>query len=285
MKQIDNTFYGADLTGFRSGRLTVKEFHHRSKTKPSAKWKYFWTCTCDCGNECVVEGSRLKEKVRPTRSCGCLNRERMGKTALQPKRVVPEKVQRWILKHFAHTKNQEIIDKFSLTHGWLHRFARAHGLKKTPQFMAKCQKELNEAARKSHLRNGTYPPKGYVIPGSVECRFEPGHHRTDRTPEAKKARLEKSAATRRELYRMERIRAKWGLPRKSKLRVIAQPRHAILLRSYLRTRGYIIARGSSTAYYTDATHRSPAIEARKKGDKNYVYFDFKPIKNDTAGSN
>ena len=191
----------------------------------------------------------------------------------------------YLVRHYPNTKNDVLMEKLGLRFSTFHRIVRSLGLKKTARFMAKCQKELNEAARKSHLRNGTYPPKGYVIPGSVECRFEPGHHRTDRTPEAKKARLEKSAATRRELYRMERIRAKWGLPRKSKLRVIAQPRHAILLRSYLRTRGYIIARGSSTAYYTDATHRSPAIEARKKGDKNYVYFDFKPIKNDTAGSN
>lgn len=40
---------------------------------------------------------------------------------------------------------------------------------------------------------------------------------------------------------------------------------------------YRIERGSNVAYYDENTRRAPQIEARKKGDKNYVYFEFLPL--------
>ena len=45
----------------------------------------------------------------------------------------------------------------------------------------------------------------------------------------------------------------------------------------LRKRGYIISRGSNVAYYDENTNRSLKIENRKKGDRYYVYMEYKPI--------
>lgn len=53
-----------DLTGKRFNHLTVIGKSHKDK------WgKTFWKCICDCGNECVVHGSQLRN--RNQKSCGC----------------------------------------------------------------------------------------------------------------------------------------------------------------------------------------------------------------------
>ncbi len=56
-----------DLTGQRFGRLTVVG---RSFVR---KGQLFWTCRCDCGNICDVQGSSLRGGR--TSSCGCLHDE------------------------------------------------------------------------------------------------------------------------------------------------------------------------------------------------------------------
>ena len=59
-----------DLTGKRFGRLTVTE-----KTKENGFWHY--VCKCDCGNEKKIISGALTRKIKPTRSCGCLQKEAM----------------------------------------------------------------------------------------------------------------------------------------------------------------------------------------------------------------
>lgn len=44
------------------------------------------------------------------------------------------------------------------------RIACAMGLQKTAQFMREAQAHAARRARESHLRNGTYPPKGWYSP-------------------------------------------------------------------------------------------------------------------------
>lgn len=44
------------------------------------------------------------------------------------------------------------------------RQARRLGLQKTPQFVKEAQAYTAKKARDSHLRNGTYPPRGYYSP-------------------------------------------------------------------------------------------------------------------------
>ena len=95
--------------------------------------------------------------------------------------VLTEKQEAWLVKHFKHTKNADVAAKLGISPRAVARFAARLGLKKTPQFMKKCQREMTDAAHRSHLRNGTYPPKGYQIPGSEEHRFKPGESPKDRT--------------------------------------------------------------------------------------------------------
>lgn len=56
-----------DLTGQKFGRLTVIErAANRGPRGVSA-----WCCRCDCGNERIVIRGNLRNKLRPTQSCGC----------------------------------------------------------------------------------------------------------------------------------------------------------------------------------------------------------------------
>jgi len=54
-------------------RLTVISFEGRNKSYDS-----LWLCQCDCGHELIVRGGALKNGH--TKSCGCLQKERVSKS-------------------------------------------------------------------------------------------------------------------------------------------------------------------------------------------------------------
>lgn len=57
-----------DLSNQKFGKLTVIKYLGNDKHK-----KALWLCKCDCGNETVVESSRLRKGH--TKSCGCYRNE------------------------------------------------------------------------------------------------------------------------------------------------------------------------------------------------------------------
>lgn len=61
-----------DLIGRKFERLTVIG-RAEDYVSPSGKHVARWLCRCDCGNEKIVLGARLKNGG--TKSCGCLSRE------------------------------------------------------------------------------------------------------------------------------------------------------------------------------------------------------------------
>lgn len=177
--------------------------------------------------------------------------------------ILTEKQEKWLILHFKNTKNAELAEKLGISETALHRFARALGLKKTKRYMKKCQRETADAAKRSHLRNGTYPPKGYKIPKSEQYQFKPGEKPVDRLGKRReKARIAKGVESRKQTYKEERARSVWGLPRKTKLRVIQQPRKKIQLRYYLKKRGYIVDDQAHVVYWNQNTKRGRIIEAK-----------------------
>lgn len=72
-----------NLIGHRVGRLSVVE------SAGSLGGSRVWLCKCDCGNLTTVKAHRLTGP-RPTRSCGCLQKETVGaigRKAMQDKAV------------------------------------------------------------------------------------------------------------------------------------------------------------------------------------------------------
>lgn len=74
---------------------------------------------------------------------------------------------KWLQNHFRNTKNAELAEHLGISETALHRYAREYGLTKTRQFMNKCQAATAAAAKASHLRNGTYPPRSPKSPRSM----------------------------------------------------------------------------------------------------------------------
>ena len=186
----------------------------------------------------------------------------MGKTdkiALTPEQ------ERWLVAHFRHTTNPEIARRLGISETTMHRFARELGLTKSRQHMRKTQRNAADKAKESHLRNGTYPPKGYIIPRSEEFRFKAGVTPVERLGKRKeRQRIERSAESRRKTFREERARALFGVPRRTGLRVVREPRGKTCQRWYLRKRGYIIDEANLIAYWTDETRRATILEKRPR---------------------
>lgn len=195
------------------------------------------------------------------------------------KHILTDKERDWLRVHFRNTKNAELAARLGISESALHRYAREMGLTKTAAFVRKTQRNAADLAKASHLRNGTYPPKGYIIPKSEQYRFKPGETPEQRIGKRRnRQRIEKSAASRRETFRQERARVTFGLEQKTKLAVRRQPRRTVCQRNYLRRRGYLIARGSMVAYYGPGTRRSEAFESRTRTScPTYVGFLFLPL--------
>jgi hypothetical protein len=177
----------------------------------------------------------------------------------------------WLIKHYKHTKNAEVAAHLGISQSTMHRIVRKLGLKKTPQFMRKCQQATTAAAKESHLRNGTYPPKGYVIPNRPT--FPKGVSNVERFGKRKEAeRIRKSTESREKTRKSERARATFGLPQRTKLRVIPIPRAKVYLRWYLKSRGYILDEITRVAYYDENTKRGKRIE-----EKPQRWYKFLPM--------
>ena len=177
---------------------------------------------------------------------------------------ITAKQSEWLMQHFKHTKNAECAKKLGISESSLHRIARELGLKKTPQFMRKCQAATAKAAQESHIANGTYPPKGFIIPKSENYRFKKGETPLMRHGKAKEAaRIKKSTEAREATRRAEKRRILFGLPQKTKLRLVSQPRKKCDARWYLKSKGYILDEEKRIAYWNADTHRAPRLEARE----------------------
>ena len=155
----------------------------------------------------------------------------------------------------------------------MHRFARELGLTKSRRHMRKTQRNAADKAKASHLRNGTYPPKGYRIPRSEEFQFKAGVTPVERLGKRKeRKRVERSAESRRKTLREEKARALFGVPRKTGLRVVREPRAKTCQRWYLKRRGYILDERELIAYWTDETRRAVILESRPR-----KWYRFRPL--------
>ena len=73
-----------DRTGERYGRLTVL-WREANRVEPSGAVRAQWRCLCDCGGAIVVSGQGLSRGH--TRSCGCLQREKVPKHGMSRTKV------------------------------------------------------------------------------------------------------------------------------------------------------------------------------------------------------
>ena len=182
-----------------------------------------------------------------------------------------EKSINWIIKHFKHTPNNTIMNKFNIGESTLHRIAKKYGLKKTKQYLHKsCQTNSKKAieicrrynvyeacAEFSRQRWEKWKAEGRQV------GFKKGESNRERlSPSAYKKMLEKMSTTRREIIRKDKIRINWGLPQKTKLKLTSPGRKAIVYRHLLKKLNYIVQRGDMRVYYDEHTNRKLTTERR-----------------------
>ena len=181
----------------------------------------------------------------------------------------------WFIENFPHTKNQELADRLGTSHRGVVRMARTLGLNKTREFIQTILRtNLEKAAKLNRLRGGNEGAKNLLIYGAAS-RFKAGI-----SPLADKSKDEladiysRAATTRRETYKREQMRVRWGLPQKTKMRVTRSTPQKRTLRSNLRKKGYMIEWASNDAYITNETNRSERMEARaeRMGIRFYVNY-------------
>lgn len=173
-----------------------------------------------------------------------------------------ESQEAWLIKHFKHTKNADIAERLGISIRSVSRIARKLELKKSRQFINKCTREAYEAAYRSHIRNGTFPPKGYAIPGREKTWFKEGGIKL--SPKKEAERVRKCVESRRKTFKLEKARATFGIPQETKLKVKRQPLAKIKFRHYVKKCGYIVDEDARIVYYTEATKRGKKIESKKQ---------------------
>lgn len=83
----------------------------------------------------------------------------------------------WMRCNFPHMATEICALMLGISHRSVIRLARKLGLNKTEQFMKECQAHTSKKAKESHLKNGTYPAKGYYSPNLQKgeaYQFKPG---------------------------------------------------------------------------------------------------------------
>lgn len=172
---------------------------------------------------------------------------------------------------YPKNSSRRMMEWFGVSFSTLHRLARDLGLKKD---MKAIRRQLSADVKKTCERNGYYDSmRGKPV--SEACKegyrrlLEAGYHPIkalkEKNPRRYRKLCRKRGEARRELFRMEQLREKYGLERKTRLNVTGRPltRAAIAYKSYLvRGRNYFAVPGHSwrIAYDRD-TDRSQRCEA------------------------
>lgn len=93
-----------------------------------------------------------------------LHKEQPCKIRLDERRTL------WLKLNFPHMSNAVCAALLDISPRSVVRLARRLGLKKTAQFMSEAQAHTARRAKESHLKNGTYPAKGWYSPNLQKGR-------------------------------------------------------------------------------------------------------------------
>lgn len=131
-----------------------------------------------------------------------------------------------LVKRYASTDNFTLAADLGVSESTLHRLARRFGLKKSPAYMRKCQRETAAAAKYFREKSGLNEAMRGVYSENLQkgaaYQFRRGESNRDRNgDENERRRVISSAVSRRETVRRERARIRAGLPQLTKLKLKA----------------------------------------------------------------
>lgn len=175
----------------------------------------------------------------------------------------------YLRENYPVTNNQAVSEALGISERTLTRLARERGLVKDMAVIEeKRRAKMSVSVHRAFVLNKR---KANPMNG-VKTWFKPGFKPKEMFGEEKFANMHRKAVeTRKKRFIEERARVNFGLPPRTRMKVIKQPEQKIQDRSYLKKRGYIIDDKNNIAFYTDATMRCTRLEAKPKR-----YYTFKP---------
>lgn len=175
----------------------------------------------------------------------------------------------YLRENYPTTTNYTICGKLGISERTLTRIAREMGLAKDMSVIeAKRREKISKSVRRAFLILGGNDHNE----NGIKTRFKQGFKPVEEFGEEKfKEMHRKAVETRKKRLAEERARVNFGLPPRTRMRVIHQPEQKIQDRSYLKKRGYILDEKNNIAYYTTDTRRCVRLEARPKR-----FYTFKP---------
>ena len=147
----------------------------------------------------------------------------------QPAYVLEGELRELFIENFPIHSNRRIMQWFGLSHSTTQRFARGLGLKKD---MTRIRKELVRDIKRTCEKNGYYDSlRGKSLPENAliglrklyEGGFSAISRLKEKSPRKYKKYREKMSESHKDMWRKERLRAKYSLERKTKLNIPFHP--------------------------------------------------------------
>lgn len=160
-------------------------------------------------------------------------------------RKLPKETVAYIIEHFSDTENVALAREAGCSPSAVNRIQHRYHLKKTKEHL---HKQYSKAGK-----------RGIAVSGIPPISEEAIRRRTE---------------TFLKMYREEKARCAFGLPKKTKIKVRREPILKQSQRTYLRSRGYIIDRENNIAYWTADTKRAVRMEAYTKKKSYYKFMSY-----------
>lgn len=195
--------------------------------------------------------------------------------------VLTDEQRDWLCNWFPEEENRRLMAASGLRFSTLHRFARELGLAKSAVGMRRIKKRQAAAIKRACEKNGYYdslrgkPMSEACKRGTARMwqeiregkREHPAHIMRRNNPRKYRQWMQHRSEERKETYRKEKLRVRWGLEPRTRLRILpdgyTEKRKKMTQHRYLfRRKNYIVEHGSNNIYYDEETNRSDVMEAR-----------------------
>ena len=197
--------------------------------------------------------------------------------------VLDEAQEEWMRKWFPKTENSKLAEASGMSHSTLHRFARKMGLTKSKSGLEAIKRRQAAHIRRVLTKNGYYdslrgkPMSKAFREGAARIWQEIREGKRDhplvafrrKNPREYNRKMRQKSHERKELFRKEELRIRYGLQPKTRLRIVMckYTRRQVAHRSSALKRGYIIMEDCSeqggeryNIYYDNDTKRTQMFE-------------------------
>jgi hypothetical protein len=186
--------------------------------------------------------------------------------------VLTEYGRNYLIKHFPNTKNDLLMEKMDINFSSFHRIARSLGLVKTKQFVKKMQanateaaskawKALPEAERRKRIEIGVKNFEGHQERIWEDMKRRPLLKRL--SPKKQKEVRARATAKRNATIASEKRRILFGLPQRTKMRLVSASTAKINARyRTINVYKWECNRAEVDFYETEKTKRNKSLEEK-----------------------